>query len=286
MSSAVKCLSLPEILCPIFDHLQDDRITLYSALFVNSTWSRYSVDVLWRSAPLFTLNMVDHSCRQRIANEIHTSFFWKGDYLLSAPGSERPRFSSLEKCLLQIDSLFDLDDWRFYIPPSFTCSPHRLDSWVRDAEEIDPFKSWKRQCSFSRLPELRLALRGNSTGNVALNPDPRPQQTSQGYARFLERSPKLRCILAASSTRSHSGTAAFFGRLTSLENLEELSLPLLRFDYVSLTRWMHQREGKRLSPKLRHLAIQISSQGAQILFEPILSRPTSLTIGLSNSRDV
>lgn len=49
---------------------------------------------------------------------------------------------------------------------------------------------------------------------------------------------------------------------------------------------MHQREGKRLSPKLRHLAIQISSQGTQILFEPILSRLTSLTIGLLNSRDV
>ncbi|KEQ81387.1 hypothetical protein M438DRAFT_78527 [Aureobasidium pullulans EXF-150] len=49
---------------------------------------------------------------------------------------------------------------------------------------------------------------------------------------------------------------------------------------------MHQREGKRLSPKLRHLATQISSQGARILFEPVLSRLTSLTIGLLNSKDV
>ena len=285
MSSAVKCLSLPEILCPIFDHLQDDRITLYSALFVNSTWSRYTVEVLWRSAPLFTLNMIDHS-RQRIANDIHTSFFWKGDYLFSAPGCERPRFSSPERCLLQIDSLFRLDDYRFYIPPSSTCSPHRLGSWVRDAEEIDPCESWKRQCSFSRLPDVRLALRVDPANNVALKPDPRPRQTPGGYAQFLERSPKLRCVLAASSTRSHSGIAAFFGRLTSLENLEELSLPLLWFDHVSLTRWIHQREGKRVSPKLTHLAIQISSQGAQILFEPILSRLTSLTIGLLNSRDV
>ena len=144
MSSAVQCLSLLEILCPIFDHLQEDRITLYSALFVNSTWSRYTVEVLWRSAPLFTLNMIDHSRRQRIVNDIHTSFFWKGDSLLSAPGCERPQFSSLERCLLQIDSLFDLDDYRFYIPPSFTCSSHRLGSWVRDAEEIDPCESWKR----------------------------------------------------------------------------------------------------------------------------------------------
>lgn len=96
----------------------------------------------------------------------------------------------------------------------------------------------------------------------------------------------LRCVLAASSTRSHSGIAAFFGRLTSLENLEELSLPLLWFDHVSLTRWIHQREGKRVAPKLTHLAIQISSQGAQTLFKPILSRLTSLTIGLLNSRDV
>lgn len=244
------------------------------------------MEVLWRSAPLFTLNMIDHSRRQRIANDVHTPFFWKGDHLLSASGCERPRFSSLEKCLLQIDSLFDLDDYRFYIPTSFTCSPHRLGSWVRDAEEIDPCESWKRQCSFSRLPEIRLALRGDPANNVALKLDARPQQTPGGYAQFLEHSPKLRCVLAASSTRSHSGIAVFYGRLTSLENLEELSLPLLWFDHVSLTRWIHQREGKRVAPKLTHLAIQISSRGAQILFEPILSRPTSLTIGLLNSRDV
>jgi hypothetical protein len=105
--------------------------------------------------------MIDHFRRQRIANDIHTSFSWKGDYLLSAPGCERPRFSSLERCLLQIDSLFDLDDYRFYVPPSFSCSTHRLGSWVRDAEEIDPCEAWKRQCSFSRLPEMRLALRGD-----------------------------------------------------------------------------------------------------------------------------
>jgi hypothetical protein len=213
MSSAVQCLSWLEILCPIFDHPQEDRITLYSALFVNSTWSIYSVEVLW-----------------------------KGDYLLSAPGCER--------------------------------------------EEIDPCESWKRQCSFSRLLEIRLALRGDPANNVAPKPDPRPQQTPGGHAQFLERSPKLRSVLAASSTRSHSGIAAFFGRLTSLKNLEELSLPLLSFDHVSLTRWIHQREGKRVAPKLTHLAIQISSQGAQIPIEPILSRLTSLTIGLLNSRDV
>jgi hypothetical protein len=130
MSAAKHVFSLLELVQIIIEYLEFDRSTLYSAHLVSTTWAEYANKVLWRNAPLSSLSAIEPARQQHYANMIKNSFSWNGWYPAEL---DDLMFPSLERCLLDMATLFDFYDSRQFLPPYFKSFPQYLDMWLKGA---------------------------------------------------------------------------------------------------------------------------------------------------------
>jgi hypothetical protein len=150
MSAAEHVFSLPELVQIIIEHLEFDRATLCTAHLINTTWAEYAKPLLWRNAPSSSLSAIEPVRQQRYANMIKNTFSWNGWYPAEL---DNLSFLSLERCLLDVATLFGIYDSRQFLPPYFKSFPQYLDMWLKGAhlpESVDAY--WRRDVSGEAFP--------------------------------------------------------------------------------------------------------------------------------------
>ncbi|KAK4502612.1 hypothetical protein PRZ48_006038 [Zasmidium cellare] len=77
-SAVDRALALPELLALILDFLEDDHLSLSSAIRVNTFWNEHGEKVLWREPPSRVLLHLPEDRRQKYANYVEALAFDEG----------------------------------------------------------------------------------------------------------------------------------------------------------------------------------------------------------------
>lgn len=247
MSAAQEVLSLPEVLSLILEYLEFDRSALYSAHLVNTTWARYTRDILWRNAPLSSLAAIEPSQQQQYADMIRISFSWTPNYPAEL---DKLSFPSLERCLFEAADLFDLPDMRLILPPFFKSSPQYLNMWLKDgtAPELRPSPNRRS------LWEDKLVRRRGPTGNMS---EPARSLTIRG--------PKLRSIVFGKA-RGNSKAGEILARMAYHDVCEEFFFWAVTIDLEAVDFLLSAIAIRPLFPCLKHFGAFIRRDAARVLF--------------------
>jgi hypothetical protein len=257
MSAAEHVFSLPELVHTIIEYLEFDRSALYVAHLVNTTWAEYANKVLWRNAPLSSLSAIEPSRQQHYANLIKNSFSWNGWYPAEL---DILIFPSLERCLLDVATIFDFTGYRQRLPPYFRSFPQYLDMWLKGAhlpESVDPY--WRRGVFEERLFHRHAPRRGQAVRSNS----------------FWINAPKLRSFLSASFSPLNPRPDEAYEHIVSHGLYEELFMWGLCFIPEEIDRLLLKNRQRPLFPKLKHFGARITSGPVDTIFDAFL--PSTLS---------
>ncbi|KAH0330762.1 hypothetical protein KCU71_g48, partial [Aureobasidium melanogenum] len=260
MSSAQQVLSLPEILCSILEYLEFDRVALYSAHLVNSTWARCARDILWRNAPLSSLAAIEPSRQQDFANLIRNSFAWNGRYPAEL---DHLSFPSLERCLFEVAQLFEVPDFHHFLPPS-SKSLQYLDMWLNGVETVVDRRHRRLQGLWEDKLDHRLVSR-------------RPLR-QQDYSPLIS-GPKLRSLISG-KIPGEKTAGQVLARLASHKIYEELFVWGMEIDLEAVTFMLSALVERPICPKLKHFGAYMWVDAARALFPYLPASLTSLFLGV------
>lgn len=259
MSAAQQVLALPEVLSLILEYLEFERAVLYSAHLVDTTWARYTQDILWRNAPLSSLAAIEPARQQQYANMIRVSFSWTPYYPAEL---DKLSFPSLERCLFEVAELFDLPDMRLVLPPFFSSAPQYLNMWLKGgiAPEFRP--RYSRQGLWEDKLDRRRALQRFLT---------EPARSS------MLSGPKLRSLICG-RTPGDKRAGQVLARLASHEIFEEFFFYAIGIDLEVIDFLLDVISRRPLFPHLKHFGAFIRRDAVGTMFSYLPRTLSSLVL--------
>ncbi|KAH0336425.1 hypothetical protein KCU74_g2024, partial [Aureobasidium melanogenum] len=252
MSAAQQVLSLPEVLSLILEYLEFDRAALYSAHLINTTWARYTHEILWRNAPLSALSAIEPARQQQFANMIRVSFSWTPCY----PGDlDKLSFPLLERCLFEAADLFNFPNIHLILPPFFKSSPQYLDMWLKCVDAPENLHYRRRQ--------------GLWEDKLDRSPNRRRHMTAEGWS-FILQGPKLRSLICGRRP-GEKKAGQILARLASHEMYEEFFFYAITIDLEAVDFLLNVITKRPIFPNLKHFGAFVRRDAIRILF-PYLPR--------------
>ncbi|KAH0162532.1 hypothetical protein KCU67_g5910, partial [Aureobasidium melanogenum] len=247
MSAAQQVLSLPEVLSLILEYLEFDRAALYSAHLVNTTWARYTQEILWRNAPLSSLAAIEPARQQQYANMIRVSFSWTPYYPAEL---DKLSFPSLERCLFEAAELFNFPDMRLILPPFFAESPQYLNMWLKGGEAPETRAKHERHGFW----EDKLCRRRAS----------RRMLTEPAWSSILH-GPRLRSLICGRQPGNRRA-GEVLARLASHEIYEEFFFYAVTIDLEAIDYLLNVITRRPLFPCLKHFGAFVRRDAIRAMF--------------------